>query len=360
MGVMGREGTLPSVTLSEFSSQDAHWMQVALSLAQDAARAGEVPVGAVVVKDGTMIASGHNRTITWCDPTAHAEVVALREAAKHLGNHRLSECHLYVTLEPCLMCCGAMLHARLKRVVFAAKEDKTGAAGSVLNVFSHEGLNHQTLVQHGLLATESADLLQAFFRTRRANPNPLREDALRTPETCFKELDPTPWESSYISDLLSLAGLRLHYLDVRDPPAAHSLGASVTWLALHPPEDWSHRFHAVIPQLLADGHRVLAPDLIGFGRSDKLKKEKQHTRAWHLQVLTEWLAHVDAQHCVLLLPQDGHGLGMQLQLALPHRFLHAAQAPMAPTVPADHAMAQSAPYPDTGYRAGPRAFGLRR
>jgi tRNA(adenine34) deaminase len=146
---------------------DEQAMHLALAQAALAAAAGEVPVGAVVVRDGVVIASGHNAPISSHDPSAHAEMQALRAAAQVLGNYRLPECELFVTLEPCAMCAGAMLHARLKRVVFGATDPKTGAAGSVINLFAQSQLNHQTQVQGGVLAQECATLLQAFFKLRR-------------------------------------------------------------------------------------------------------------------------------------------------------------------------------------------------
>ena len=142
-------------------------MQLALDQALLAAQAGEVPVGAVVVQDGQVIATGRNAPIEGHDPTAHAEISALRAAAQALGNYRLPDCTLYVTLEPCAMCSGAMLHARLKRVVFGAPDPKTGAAGSVINLFEQQQLNHQTALQGGVLASQSAALLKAFFSQRR-------------------------------------------------------------------------------------------------------------------------------------------------------------------------------------------------
>lgn len=146
---------------------DSDFMQLALAQARAAAAAGEVPVGAVVVRAGQVIATGRNAPITQSDPSAHAEIVALRGAALALGNYRLVDCELFVTLEPCAMCAGAMLQARLKRVVFGASDPKTGAAGSVVDLFVSQQLNHQTVVQGGLLAGESAALLQEFFRHRR-------------------------------------------------------------------------------------------------------------------------------------------------------------------------------------------------
>ena len=142
-------------------------MQLALAQAALAAQAGEVPVGAVVVQGGVVIATGRNAPIEGHDPTAHAEIAALRAAAKALGNYRLPDCTLYVTLEPCAMCSGAMLHARLKRVVFGAFDAKTGAAGSVINLFDQPQLNHQTVLLGGVLEGESAALLKDFFSRRR-------------------------------------------------------------------------------------------------------------------------------------------------------------------------------------------------
>jgi tRNA(adenine34) deaminase len=146
---------------------DLDFMQAALDEARQAAEAGEVPIGAVIVREGEIIVRGQNRVLRSLDPTAHAEIVALRAAAAFVGNYRLMGCTLYVTLEPCAMCAGAMIHARLDRLVFAAADPKAGAAGSVLAVLNHPQLNHQMLVEQGILADESAELLQCFFRERR-------------------------------------------------------------------------------------------------------------------------------------------------------------------------------------------------
>ncbi len=143
------------------------FLREALGLARQAADAGEVPVGAVVVQDSQIIGRGYNQPITRHDPTAHAEVLALRDAAQHLGNYRLTNCVLYVTLEPCCMCVGAILHARIARVVFGAADPKTGACGSVVNLFAESRLNHHAEVSGGLLADESSLLLKTFFAQRR-------------------------------------------------------------------------------------------------------------------------------------------------------------------------------------------------
>ena len=146
---------------------DQDFMLLALEQARHAWALGEVPVGAVVVKDGEVIAAGFNQPIGRHDPTAHAEIMALRAAAEKMGNYRLPGCALYVTLEPCAMCSGAMMHARLARVVFGAADPKTGACGSVLNLFEQEQLNHHTEVVGGVLAGEAGAMLKAFFAERR-------------------------------------------------------------------------------------------------------------------------------------------------------------------------------------------------
>ena len=147
--------------------EDRTAMESALFEARTAASAGEVPIGAIIVREGMVIAGGQNRVLRDCDPTAHAEIVAIRAAAEALGNYRLNGCTLYVTLEPCAMCAGAIIHARLDRLVFAAADPKAGAAGSVISVINHPRLNHQLQVEQGIMADESSELLKNFFRDRR-------------------------------------------------------------------------------------------------------------------------------------------------------------------------------------------------
>ena len=158
-----------SAVVHDDAADAAHeqFMALALAQAQLAWDRGEVPVGAVVVKDGEVIATGFNQPISGHDPTAHAEIVALRAAADKLGNYRLPGCELYVTLEPCIMCSGAMMHARLARVIYAATDPKTGACGSVVNLFDEPSLNHHTDVVGGVLADRASSLLRAFFAERR-------------------------------------------------------------------------------------------------------------------------------------------------------------------------------------------------
>jgi len=151
------------------SRTDADFMQQALELASEAAKNNEVPVGAIVVKDGIVIGRGSNAPISLNDPTAHAEIIAMREAAMRLGNYRLVDCTLYVTLEPCAMCSGAIQHARVKKLVYGANDPKTGACGSVVNLMTDTRLNHHTEVIGGLLAQECGEVLSIFFKQRRKN-----------------------------------------------------------------------------------------------------------------------------------------------------------------------------------------------
>lgn len=148
-------------------SADARWMQRALELARHAEAQGEVPVGAVIVLDGEIIGEGWNQPISASDSTAHAEIMALRQACQSINNYRLPGADMYVTLEPCVMCAGALVHARLRRLYYATAEPKTGAAGSCVDVFSLPNLNHRVELAAGLLAEESSQLLRNFFRARR-------------------------------------------------------------------------------------------------------------------------------------------------------------------------------------------------
>ena len=189
-------------------------MRLALDQAQNAWLVGEVPVGAVIVRDTPtgrqVLATGYNRPITEHDPTAHAEIVALRHAASLLGNYRLPECELYVTLEPCAMCAMALLHARFKRVVFGAADPKTGAAGSVLNVFEHAQLNHHTQLLGGVLADECGQVLRDFFAERRERYRQRRGAA---------SPDPAPERVAMQEDTASIPAGEVTELDVQHPPS---------------------------------------------------------------------------------------------------------------------------------------------
>lgn len=375
----------PSQALGQAVASNTEAMQWALAEARAAAAAGEVPVGAVVVRAGRIIASGRNAPIGAHDPTAHAEIAALRRAAAALGNYRLDGCTLYVTLEPCAMCAGAMLHARLARVVYGAADPRTGAAGSVVDLFADARLNHHTRVLGGVLADECAALLREFFAPRRVNPSPLREDALRTPDSAFADLPGYPWAPRYASDLPALDGLRLHYLD--EGP----VDAPRTWLCLHGNPSWSYLYRHMIPVFLAAGDRVIAPDLIGFGRSDKPKKEGAHSFGWHRQVLLELVERLGLQRVVLVVQDWGGILGLTLPMAAPERYagllvmntlLATGDTPLPPgflawrdwcsknaaydigrlltrgnpQLSAAECAAYGAPFPDTGHRAATRAF----
>ena len=339
---------------------DNHFMQLALDEAKKAQCAGEVPVGAVLVKEGVVIAVGHNQCIGTHDPTAHAEMVVLRAAAKTLNNYRLEGCELFVTLEPCAMCAGAMLHARLKRVVFGAADPKTGAAGSVLDLFAQPQLNHQTQRSAGVLAHDCAQQLQAFFYNKRqvhkAQAWPLREDALRTPAERFSGLTDYPWLPHYVATLPGLAGLRLHYLDVQ---SATPTGRAM--LCLHGGAAWSYAFRAHMAGWLAQGYRVIAPDLIGFGKSDKPKRAHGHTLAFHTEYLLQLLQHLHLQHLDLAVQGAGQSLGCALQaqaaaLFEPMPATLVATTPAQAMTQAEHWASFVAPFPDAGHQAALQAF----
>jgi tRNA(adenine34) deaminase len=347
---------------NEAIMSDADYMQLALVQARQAAEAGEVPVGAVLVRHGQVIATGCNNPISGHDPTAHAEMQALRSAAQAGGNYRLDECELFVTLEPCAMCAGAMLHARLKRVVFGAADPKTGAAGSVLDLFGNARLNHQTQVAGGLLAAECAAPLQSFFKAQRQRQalaaSPLREDALRTPMGRFETLPPMPGVSVYVDDLPSLKGLRLHYVDAGPTDPGQVI------VCLHGSGSWSQVWQPGMAEHLAQGARVVVPDLIGFGKSDKPKKGATHQVAWHAQVLSELLERLDLRQVLLLESAadavresrdgapPGQSLGQLLMALADQRVLRRESC----VLPAMAAAALVAPFPDDGHRAGVRAL----
>jgi tRNA(adenine34) deaminase len=327
---------------------DQHFMRLALAQAHEALLAGEVPVGAVVVKNGQVVGNGRNSPVASSDPSAHAEISALRDAANRLSNYRLEGCTLYVTLEPCAMCAGGILHSRLDRVVFGASDPKTGSAGSVLNLFGYKQLNHQTSVQGGVLAQECSDLLRTFFDGRRQEArliaSPLRDDALRTPVDRFDQLPDYPWQAHYLQDLPALNGLRLHYLD--EGPA----DAATVFVGLHSPNAWSYQYRHWLTVWQRAQCRVLLPDLIGFGKSDKPKRSSMHSFALHRQILLEWIERLDLRGIVLVVPWDHALLGLTLPMAAPERFkgvLAVASQHLDTLAPP----AQEAPYADAGYRA---------
>lgn len=368
---------------------DDEAMGHALAAAKVAGESGEVPIGAVVLREGQVVGVGYNQPIHLRDPSAHAEIQALREAARTMGNYRLDGCTLVVTLEPCTMCAGAALNARVARVVYGAPEPKTGAAGSVHNVFAHAQINHQTEVQGGVRAQECAQALQGFFKQRRQNQRerqwPLRDDALRNPEEAFSGLPDWPFEAQYLNDLPSLGGLRMAYVD-EGPKDAEQ-----TWLLLHGNPTWGYVWRHWIAHLKAQGHRVLAPDLIGFGRSDKPKKMAAHRFDFHRQVLLEWVQRLDLRRIRLVVQDWGGILGLTLPMAAPERYeallamntlLATGESPLpegftawrqfcrdkpqfsvsglmaraCPHLTPQECAAYDVPFPDSGHRAALRRF----
>ncbi len=365
------------------------FMRLALEEADNALKKGEVPVGAVVVNKGKVIASSHNAPISTSDPCAHAEILALRKAAKYLDNYRLEDCDIYVTLEPCAMCAGAILHSRIKNLIFGANDFKTGAAGSTINLFNYKQLNHQTQVTGGVLEVECSAILKCFFQnTRELNKirsKPLRQDALRTPESAFLNLPNYPWKSNYVDDLNSLDGLRMHYLDEGNNDS------KLTYLCLHGNPTWSYLYRHMIPVFLSSGARVVAPDLIGFGKSDKPKKDSFHTFLKHRLILLEFIEKLDLRNIVFVVQDWGGILGLTLPMVSPGRYLGllAMNTLIAtgvnplpdgftqwremckekpnfdisrllsrsnPTLTRAECDAYQAPFPDQGHRASTRAF----
>ena len=215
------------------------FMTLALAQAALAAAAGEVPIGAVVVRDGVVIGAAHNRTRSDQDPTAHAEILALRAASQQTGNFRLADCVLYTTVEPCAMCAGACLHARLQTVYFGSSEPRMGALGSVVNLFENARLNPHTDWQGGIMAAECTQSMQEFFQTQRAahkmqrrqDPEhwPLPDFALRTPGAHFANGAPA---GSYVHDLPELAGLRMHWAHNPAGASAQTVAAAAASLSL--------------------------------------------------------------------------------------------------------------------------------
>lgn len=253
--------------------------------------ANEVPVGAVLVKDGKVIAVGRNRTLETGDPTAHAEIIALREAAKIIGTHRLDGLELFVTLEPCPMCTGAVFHSRLSRLVYGATDPKTGSAGSVTNLFNLRQLNHHTTLTAGVLAESCGSQLQAFFQKIRRDKTRtrvrLREDAVRSNEKDFAEFKEFLTDSHYF---VSSEGWRIHYIDSGGAPDSKVL------LCLHEFPFWSYQLKRLLPLLTKRGYRVVMPDLIGCGLSDKPKRSGWHSPQNHATALHQLLSSLAVSH----------------------------------------------------------------
>lgn len=378
------------------STGDLPWMTLALEQAQVAARAGEVPVGAVVVRGGQLIAAAHNQPIALHDPSAHAEVLALRAAGQRLGNYRLAGCTLYTTLEPCVMCAGAIAQARLAALVWGAADPAAGALGSRLNL---AGLIRAPQ-RSGVLAPDALALMQRFFQERRrAARNSvefLRDDALRTPAARWHSCPDAPLRRQFCSSLPSAQRLRLSWLDNAVPlgrapvgaGAAHAgcaqagtaLGAQADarpglvpcsvaasdlaraasastarqpdlHLYLHGPAHWSWVWRAALLEHAARAEPALALDWLGFGHSDKPKRAHWHSAAWHARVLFEWLDQLPAQptHWVCA-PELAPWLSTLAALR-PQRVQLVVQRPPA-LVPA----IAGAPYPDRGHAVAAQAW----
>jgi len=348
-------------TPSPSALDDETCMRLALAQAKLAAERGEVPVGAVLVRresgEVRVLACAHNAPISLRDPTAHAEIQVLREAAHALDNYRLEDCEVYVTLEPCAMCAQAMLHARVKRVVFGATEPKTGAAGSVLNLFAVPELNHHTKVVAGVLANDCADVMRTFFEGRRRSAKlhaePLREDALRTPAHAFdaawEHWSPLRGASRTLQDIPAFEGLRFHYLDVGGG------GLGTVWLALHGPDGWWPQWAEWALARERQGERVLVPDLIGFGQSDKPKKANWHSLQTHVQGLVQWLQRLGVDRLRLAVAPGQEQLATALVLALgaDTAVLDAQAGKQAGVLTS---ALKNMPYPDAGHRAAQRAW----
>ena len=368
-------------------AQEASYMRLAAAAASRAAAIGEVPVGAVVVCNGEVIATGSNQPVTAHDPSAHAEMIALRAAAQKLGNYRLPECELYVTLEPCAMCAGAMLHARLKKVIFGAYDPKTGAAGSVLDLFGNAKLNHRTAIKGGVLEQECGALLREFFAVRRKHEREEGNmaDVLRTPEDRFANVPGYAFAPRFVGDLKGYQGMRVHYLDEGDPAAGK------VFLCLHGQPTWSYLYRRMIPVFAQAGHRIIAPDLFGFGKSDKPVDDARYTFMFHRTMLVNLIERLNLSNIVLVVQDWGGLLGLTLPMDMPERFsgllimntgFATGDVPLGqgfldwrafsnktpdmavgkllgracPHLTSAEAAAYDAPYPDASYKAGVRRF----
>lgn len=384
-------------------------MRHAIALAQEARQAGEVPVGAIVVDvGGRVVGAGRNNPIASHDPTGHAEIVALRHAAETLGNYRLAGCTLYVTLEPCPMCAGAILAARVARVVYGADDPRTGAAGSVVDLFALPLLNHHTRIERGVLREECTAQLLEFFAERRVADKakrlidtslwPLPDWALRTPESAFARYCANLAEdgnlvaqlpsSIFRHDLAGCDGLRIHASDssriaaqsqakrhpfdaIAHPVHASLAGSgleegtaaaapqisvndaesSIAWLCLHGAASWSWRFNAWADALVAAGERVLLIDMPGFGRSDKPKRRAFHTIERHCEILDRWMDSLGRPRYRLICAADDCAFALQLTQVLGSGCVGIAFLPPPADLSPD-----AWPYPDAGHRAGPIAF----
>jgi len=340
-------------------------MALALEQAAMAAAAGEVPVGAVVVRAGVVIGAAHNRTRSDLDPTAHAEILALRAASRHANNFRLEDCTLYCTLEPCAMCAGACLHARLQAVYFGSSEPRTGALGSVVNLFENALLNSHTQWHGGVMASACAQTMQHFFQERRsahksrrhtdAERWPLPDFALRTPATRFADAAPA---GSYVNHGPHLSGLRMHWAHNPAGASAQTVAAAAgrPLIILHSDGAWCAQSDALRTALQAYDGAILAPDLIGCGRSDKPKRSEWHTLAAHGAALQSWAQHLQLRDAAVLIPDTDASLALRLAPALrAHIGRVVILDGRTHTLPIP---GLSAPFPDAGHSAILRAAAL--
>jgi tRNA(adenine34) deaminase len=286
---------------------DDFFMSLALEEAVLAESAGEVPVGAVVVHKGQVIGRGRNRTRELNDPSAHAEILALRDASQAVGSHRLSGAELFVTLEPCTMCSGAIFHSRLARVVFGAPDPKTGTAGSVLDLFSQRQLNHHTLVTGGVLREECQRILQSFFvsarKRNREEQISLREDALRLDAQAL----PCPDDSTIISSYFYTSeGYRIRYLD------SNPANPKYTLLCIHELGFWSFQVWSLVSRMAHHGVRVIVPDLLGHGLSDRPKKSEWHSVRAHVSSLTALTKYMDLTPTHIVAIGNAKAIGTEL------------------------------------------------
>lgn len=357
-----------------------HFMRLALEQAQIGEALGEIPVGAVLTLNGDVVAVGHNQTISKCDPTAHAEIVAIRAAAQALGNYRLAQCVLYVTLEPCAMCMGAVLHSRISKLYFGTSDPKTGACGSVLNIPAESRINHHCEVHAGILQTLCAQHLTAYFRTLRSQKShsarvPMREDALRLDFRSLRPLVPKA-VSMPVDDLQASEGLRVQVWS--SPQAAPS--PSTLILCLHGATSWSYIYGAFLAADMPPDVVAWAVDLPGHGGSDKTKKGAELLdTALQLRVLIELLGRVKSPGIHVIAQDSGGTLAIRLAREMPKRIVgltlinpvcadynNASEPP--PVVRSrqqfadyiatvsdgdqDVSRALCAPYPDAGHMAG--------
>lgn len=274
---------------------DEYFMQLALEQAKDAERAGEIPVGAVVVHDGKVVSVGRNRTIEACDPTAHAEIIALRAAAESVGNHRMEGLELFVTLEPCPMCAGAIFHSRLSRLIYGAPDPKTGVAGSVTNLFEIRGLNHQTRLTAGVLREQCTQQLQKFFLNLRLSKasqrTKLRDDAVRPQVTTFSKYHRFLESGEY---WMSSDGWRVHYIDSR------VLNPRRNVVFLHDFPYWSYQCGEIFEKLRLSNFRIIAPDLLGCGLSDRPKRDDWHTVSNHAEIVRNLLKSLEIENLTIV------------------------------------------------------------